>query len=657
MNPTLTVALGVSTPADMLPHGELVWETHTSLRWSASTRYELNFHALRETPGGHLRGALGACVDPQIAATLDLRAAGPMRTTVRLDEDGRLRVRITRVADAERDTGVGIGVIARAELPSGTSCNRVLTSLIDANGGDQRIIEALECLAAYEKLAPETQEAFADVFGEIATDLDLAVVRSQLDPLRRIGDAILARASEALERKCGVAVATHYARATREEALLECSFAFTPEGLDLYRSGLAGDFSSVSAAGTANGSDATIDAGVFTAAVAPKTTLELHLPFLDGRQWQSKLDILAHSGVRTGADGQLMVCHTGASTATAANAHQGALMIGGAVLLHGSSRKSEYHLSHTDERAMPARRALYDLDPMLSLYGFDPAARQWLQEAAAATPDRQIVVDCTLRIPGEMATCWLDVPDERRQAFLQRFVRVSGAIQRAMRFWLPYVYFQDGRRYETLGAAYPMLIYQSTRPNAGDYRNSYNYDAIDSKSMHTAWWHAKNFLPGVLQRVHTMLLAGGNRQLADYYFPVRANAIISTVQRRPHPLRSLLMADNFFVEELIRLGNRACELRKSLDKRVDRLPKHLGAFSARFVKAFHTKLRNLYGGESFLGFGSLILVEATRALHEITEARDNLTITKPYTPVQALLRLRPAGAEHPQVFVNAEYSA
>jgi hypothetical protein len=78
----------------------------------------------------------------------------------------------------------------------------------------------------------------------------------------------------------------------------------------------------------------------------------------------------------------------------------------------------------------------------------------------------------------------------------------------------------------------------------------------------------------------------------------------------------------------------------------------LARFAGDFVATFHRRLRRLYAGEDFLSLGTLLLIEATRALNSALQLA---------APVNAILRLTlgPEGsADGPeQTFVSTAYRA
>jgi hypothetical protein len=240
---------------------------------------------------------------------------------------------------------------------------------------------------------------------------------------------------------------------------------------------------------------------------------------------------------------------------------------------------------------------------MLRAYGFPESA---IESGAQAS--------LTLSVPGSLVTAWLHAPDEHTPEYFPTFSSVSLAVQRAMRQWLPYVYFSDPDKYDDLAAAFPLVIYQASRPFPGRGRGEFTYDVMEPGTLPLVLCSAARGLTIELRRIHALLIAAGKKSTAKFYVPAERKAIISAVQRKPRLLNALLSADAFFVDSLLRLAAQGRKLSEAMPSDPQRAVKDLAKFSAGFVATFHRRLRRLYGGENFAQFGSLMLVEATRAL-------------------------------------------
>ena len=170
-----------------------------------------------------------------------------------------------------------------------------------------------------------------------------------------------------------------------------------------------------------------------------------------------------------------------------------------------------------------------------------------------------------------------------------------------------------------MGAAWPLVIYQVSAPGS--------YDAQDSTSVAKAIQSAGRGLMAELRDVQARLEQKKNHRTADFYAPSQATAILSSVARDTRLFKSLLLADALFSD---RLANLAKKGRQAATDNPEQALAALTKFSAALVETFHEKLKSLYGGQDFIPFGSLLLLEATASLRN----------TGQRSPVQAILRAK-----------------
>src|ERR1700730_1517930 len=126
---------------------------------------------------------------------------------------------------------------------------------------------------------------------------------------------------------------------------------------------------------------------------------------------------------------------------------------------------------------------------------------------------------------------WLSLPAERSAAFLPIFARISVARQSTLRERVPPLYFQNLERFRDWKSAYPMLVYQASRPFRGRVRTELTYDVLNPRLMTILFRRAKSNLTPLLERVEVELRAGGLLEVAQHYSPRRAPEIIKYVQR------------------------------------------------------------------------------------------------------------------------------
>jgi len=429
-----------------------------------------------------------------------------------------------------------------------------------------------------------------------------------------LADAICEQAFRALEKKCAVELSR---RTTRSAVLLDCSFDFTPEGLAGFRSALAGRAVGESLARALEGD----------------WTVEVHLPTLDHTEWPERWNALAHAEVVAEEDGRVLV-YAAPGRAGAKNACQFALALA-APLLYPQS--TGFEIGFTDSRTSTGAQLAHSLPPVLRPYSFGPEPWEWL----ASAPAGAVVASVSLSVPGSLASAWLRAPGEREALFFDVYSQVSVAIQRALRRWLPYVYFSDLGRFENLRLAYPLIFYRSTYPCSGRPRSDFAYDLVapDSPGLARPW--AARILASALIRTERLLAAAGREDLARCYRSWDARDVLDDILRRPRFLNELLTNDAFLIDRLVGLGLAGRDLASHLGVNAHRTARDLAIFIDEFITTVNRKLKRLYGRREAVSLGSLLMVEATSALAAALGSEATISAT---------LHLSAQGCE--QTFVN-----
>jgi hypothetical protein len=220
-------------------------------------------------------------------------------------------------------------------------------------------------------------------------------------------------------------------------------------------------------------------------------------------------------------------------------------------------------------------------------------------------------------IPGvispEPSQPWLSLPTERSAAFLPTFARVSVALQSTLRERVPAVYFQSLEHFRDWKAAYPMLVYQASRPFRGRVRTELTYDVLNPRLMAILFRRAKGNLPLLLERVEDQLRAAGRTEAAAHYSPKRALEIIQSVQRLSAPRRGLyrlVRGESVLVDAVVDLSGLGTFSTREQAKRL-----------AAFRKKWQYQLRRLYPGGDFSSLAPALLEAVTKALLAVGDSR------------------------------------
>jgi hypothetical protein len=556
----------IARPADIGPDRTLLFWLDGSLTLSARPHLRFAMHWLRETASGEFGVELSkhfpSDVDASVRATISAR----FLAAVALDEEGRLRLRLS--------TWRASSLQVEAWPDAAASCDPLLRALF-----------------AFDSEAPS----------RAAT---------------RLANAIYEQVFRALETQCAADLSRGTSRGT---ALLDCTFDFTTEGLAAYRLALTGNPAAECLATTLEG----------------ERTIEVHLPALDRREWPERWNALADAEAVAEEDGRVFVHAKVPGRAAQKNVSQGALALAAPLLY---PQCSGFEIGFTDTQVSTAGQLAQSLPRLLRPYDFGPEPWEWL----ASAPAGEVVASVSLSVPGSLAGAWLRAPGERESTFFDIYSKVSVALQLALRRWLPYVYFSDLNRFEDPALAYPLIFYRSTYPCSGRPRSDFAYDLVcpDEPGLARPW--TARPLASSLARAERLLIAAGRKGLAHWYESWRSREVLAGIIRRPRFINELLTTDAFFIDRFVGLGLAGRELLPSFDVNPRRAVKDLAVFVAEFTTALNRKLRRLYGGQDFGALGSLLLVDATRALAASLDGRGTISAT---------LRFSAQGRE--QTFVNA----
>jgi len=167
--------------------------------------------------------------------------------------------------------------------------------------------------------------------------------------------------------------------------------------------------------------------------------------------------------------------------------------------------------------------------------------------AAAKLRDRAAMLVAT-------HSAWIDAPKERHPAYFRTWQAVSVSVQKALRTWIPEMYFRDTARYEDRNAAFPLLVYAASRPCRGRPRTEFTYDVVDPKALSSAFHQIGASLQDVLESVERRLYDSGRPDLARRYAPRWQQDVLRKVQKKPSSLLDLLGDEAVMVNAIVGLG-------------------------------------------------------------------------------------------------------
>lgn len=204
--------------------------------------------------------------------------------------------------------------------------------------------------------------------------------------------------------------------------------------------------------------------------------------------------------------------------------------------------------------------------------------------------------------------CWLLAPPEGTAAFLPAFARISVAIQAVLRERIPRRHFATAEAFRDLKTAYPLLVYQASRPFRARQGIELTYDVLDPEMLPALLRKARPNLIVLLREVSARLRAAGQTQLAAKYMAGNAQPILDTVEKMNKSrkwLFLLLRGETMLLDALVEFSARQSPAEDVQRRNFARLHKRWGY-----------QLRHMYPREDYSGLSVLLFDAATQALRE-----------------------------------------
>ncbi|MBA3974558.1 MAG: hypothetical protein C0504_10115 [Candidatus Solibacter sp.] len=429
-------------------------------------------------------------------------------------------------------------------------------------------------------------------------DIDPASLINRWSGLR---DSIYRSAEQALNRKIAAELTAGVETPSAGSCLLDLSFPASPDGAAALRSAASGNLHPV----FAPGSPALVHAGWLSHFHARRRYLDLHLPFLGRLQYRHALDAVASAPVLNEGVQRIAVYKLQArGNSYQAGIHSSTSVLAAAVSERdGQARCDNLNLTFEHRFASPSGPLSPAWSRLLHAYGVLPD--EW--------PNNPSQAILTISAPASQTLAWTSTPHPSTPEFTAAVARISTALQLLMRRWLPALYFSGPHRYAALGAAWPLLVYAAGLPSRLPRAHHFTYDAMDPDSVRDAAFSASAALPPMIGEIRAHLSAAGLKSKLAHYVPYRYEGLIHRAIRSPQ-FSSLLRADAFLVQDMVRLAETCREFRSLWTRQPSSVIRRLSSDGAYFVRSFNSRLKRLFGNSEFLALGPLILAEATTAL-------------------------------------------
>src|ERR1700691_5613573 len=115
---------------------------------------------------------------------------------------------------------------------------------------------------------------------------------------------------------------------------------------------------------------------------------------------------------------------------------------------------------------------------------------------------------------------WPTAPAENDVAYSRTWQRVSVALQRGMRRWVPEFYFRDAGRFEDRAEAHAIVVYSACRVFYGKSRTDFSWDAADASAVNGVMRSIGTPTQRALAGIEKRLREEGRAELSRRYLPV-----------------------------------------------------------------------------------------------------------------------------------------
>jgi hypothetical protein len=328
---------------------------------------------------------------------------------------------------------------------------------------------------------PWLKKRLADFLGEQdAVMAQLTKIRDAINKLRNASEEFYEKGYQAMLEKYKFEVHYAFQRATSRDALIDVTLNFENDQLDpadeksprkCLADMLDGNFSKVL---TKKIDCVTINSAVFTHDIKRSTHLEVGLPYF--KRFVDHVNEASTKGEVVEQDGdRLWVFSLSALDVVKKKKSLSKLSVEASFTESTELRtftKESYKITHKFQygKSSAKREYLntrYGLAVDEYLRGALPSYSNYLSELdrhldthGLIGEDKfgNILTSLEVSLPSSIAVAWKSVPENPKDLFYQR---MSQAVQRRLRQWIPVAYIQDEEDYEDTADIYPLLAYMA----------------------------------------------------------------------------------------------------------------------------------------------------------------------------------------------------
>ncbi len=541
------------------------------------------------------------------------------------------------------------------------SIEGVLTHLKDfiaKNLNLQPILDGLQ-KTDFDKLDPWLQKKLSDFLGHTINFDELEKVRKTMRLLLEKRQAFHDKALKALKRKYDFEFAAAYQRTNTSTALLDIDFDFARDALNVRKaleSGLNGRFDEVFAQPVVG---VELNTATLTHGIKRQSHVELSLPFFKDTVDHMN-DSLANANAVDEQDGRLLVYNLNAQDTVSErtiffgkNERNSRLAVAGNIAV-GANNQVRQHSTESLTYSYTFRQAkekmqrgslqnqlkpyvdTYFRSSFASGFGGPPKASfdTWITDLDRTIEEKahngsnnfgNTLISLEVSLAGSVAGAWLKAPEDDED---EAYKDMSRRLQFHLKRLIPFCYFQDIHHY--VGAPFPtaaLLVWASLPPSTQirlqDGRLTPNtgqglfWDFQDPDKREAMVGHplTTDTLARELQRIHDLLDSLGMTKDAGFYEAGQLQHIVGdALGRGDQALTDLLRLEAEVIDGAHNAAKKMVEFRKQAGAEPSKAIAALEEFGAKLTDTFNKKISSLYGGDALRPLGSMVFIEAARAL-------------------------------------------
>ena len=523
-------------------------------------------------------------------------------------------------------------------------------------------------MARFENLEPWLQDKLEKFLGEKVNLEGLKEIQKTLHLLDEHAQQFYAAAHQALNSTYGAAFTRTYAESTTRDALVDASFDFSQDpGLSPFlRSAIQGNLNDLL---LTNRPGVTLNAATLTHGIRRQNHIELNLPY-----FKTSLDQLNNALAKLevmNEDGRLFVYSFKANDLERAGQKwQGALSVSGQIYLSaatgvrsfagnqlpGEGMQWQYSFRQccSKLRSVQLEERLRPLVPEYFKRSFggplapDKASlAEWVADLDAHSEEIMMngrgnigstLLSLEVSLPGKCLAAWLKAPLCGKQGPRPKpYLEMSRSIQKVLRRLISYCYFDDPEKYidDASGRAANVLVYQCLPVTTAVRRSESGWELNQENDI---FWEYDDPRPANDNERYAMIFSNrtednlqremariqrvmedteGMRGWAEDY---RVEALPA---KRAHAwgngartflVSQLLWTESTVIHHALEAGTAMAEFTSKGMSNPEEALEALARFGRKITETFHTSLNSIFGGTTLKQLGSLVFLEAARAL-------------------------------------------